>query len=135
MDIGATWYNRRKGKKGKCKGKGKHNKGKGYGGYGNNYHYNNYKGEGKQHNQPVGQRNPFKGPQGFRKEKGYSNKGKGKGKGYYKYEKEQKENMQDMLATDVDSQDTWPNNAEWRFTTLTPTVRQMTGTAAQPSAL
>ena len=37
MDIGATWYNKGKGKKGKRKGKGKYNKGKGYGSYGNNY--------------------------------------------------------------------------------------------------
>ena len=60
MDIGATWYNKGKGKKGKHKGKGKHNKGKGYGGYGNNFGYNNYKGgKGKYSQQPVGQGNPF----------------------------------------------------------------------------
>ena len=29
-----------------------------------------------------------------------------------KQEKEQKENNQQMFATDVDNQDTWPNNAE-----------------------
>ena len=37
MDIGAKWYNKGKGKKGKHKGKGKHNKGKRYWSYGNNY--------------------------------------------------------------------------------------------------
>ena len=80
MDIGATWYNKGKGKKGKHKGKGKHNKGKGYGGYGNNFGYNNYKGgKGKYNQQPVGQGNPFKGQQGYAKGKGYNNKGKGKG--------------------------------------------------------
>ena len=82
MDIGATWYNKGKGKKGKHEGKGKHNKGKGYGGYGNNYGYSNYKGgRGKYNQQPVGQGNPFKGQRGHGKGKGYSNKGKGKG--YY----------------------------------------------------
>ena len=65
MDIGATWYNKGKGKKGKRNGKGRRNKGKGYGGYGNNYSYNNYKGgKGKCNQQPVGQGNPFKGQQG-----------------------------------------------------------------------
>ena len=82
MDIGATWCNKGKGKKGKRKGKGKRNKGKGYGGYGNNYGYSNYKGgKGKYNQQPVGQGNPFKGQQGYGKGKGYSNKGKGEG--YY----------------------------------------------------
>ena len=56
MDIGATWYNKGKGKKGKRKGKGKRNKGKGNGSYGNNYGYSNYKGgKGKYNQQPVGQ--------------------------------------------------------------------------------
>ena len=71
MDIGATWCNKGKGKKGKGKNKGKYNKGKGYGGYGN---YNNHKG-GKgdnRYNQPIGQGNPSRG--------GYNNKGKGKGR-------------------------------------------------------
>ena len=98
MDIGATWYNKGKGKKGKWKGKGQYNKGKGkkgkrkgkgqynkgkgHGNYGNNYSYNNYKGgKGKYNQQPVGQGNPFKGQQGFGKGKGYNNKGTGKG--YY----------------------------------------------------
>ena len=45
MDLGATWYNKGKGKKGRRKGEGKYNKGKGYGGHGNSYRYN----------QPVGQ--------------------------------------------------------------------------------
>ena len=82
MDIGATWYNKGKGKKGKHNGKGKYNKGKGYGNCGNNYSYNNYKGgEGKYNQQPVGQGNPFKGQHEYGKGKGYSNKGKGKG--YY----------------------------------------------------
>ena len=59
MDIGATWYNKGKGKKGKHKGKGKYNKGKGYGIYGNNYSYNNNKGgKGKYNQQPLRQRNP-----------------------------------------------------------------------------
>ena len=81
MDIGATWYNNGKGKKGKRKGKGKHNKGKGYNSYGSNYGYNNYKGgKGKCNQQPVGQGNPFKGQQGYSKGKGDN---KGKGKGYY----------------------------------------------------
>ena len=82
MDIGATWYNKGKGRKGKGKNKGKYNKGQGYGGYGN---YNNHKG-GKgdnRYNQPIGQGNPFKG--------GYNNRGKGKGyhkgKGYNNYSK------------------------------------------------
>ena len=71
MEIGATWYNKGKGNKGKRKGKGNYNKG--YGGYGNNYSYNNYKaGKCKYNQQPVGQGNPFEG-------KGYSNNGKGKG--------------------------------------------------------
>ena len=75
MDIGATWYNKGKGKKGKHKGKGKYNKGKGYGNYWSNCSYNNYKGgKGKYNQQPVGQGNPLKGQQGY---------GKGKGKGYY----------------------------------------------------
>ena len=76
MDIGATWFNKGTGKKGKHKGKGKHTKGKGYGGHGNNYGYSNYKGgKGKYNQQPVGQGNPFKGQQGYGKGKGYSNKG------------------------------------------------------------
>ena len=79
MDIGATWYNRGKGKKGKHKGKGKYNKGKSYGSYGNNY--NDKGGKGKYNQQPVGQGNPFKGQQGYGKGKGYNNKAKGKG--YY----------------------------------------------------
>ena len=79
MDIGATWYNKGKGKKGKHKGTGKYNKGKGYGNYGNNYSNNNYKGgKGKYNQQPVGQGNPFKGQHGYGKGKGYNNKGKGK---------------------------------------------------------
>ena len=84
MDIGARWYNKGNGKKGKHKGKGKQNKGKGYGRYGNKYAYSNYKGgkfKFKCNQQPVGQGNPFKGQQGYAKGKGYSNKGKGKG--YY----------------------------------------------------
>ena len=32
-------------------------------------------------------------------------------------EKEQKESKQQMIATDADNQDTWPNNVEWRSTT------------------
>ena len=83
MDIGATWCNKGKGKKGKRKGKGKYNKGKGYGNYGNNYSYNNYNGgKGKYNQQPVGQGNPFKGQQGCGKGKGVDDN-KGKGKGYY----------------------------------------------------
>ena len=31
-------------------------------------------------------------------------------------EKEQKETKQQMFATDVDNQDTWPSNVEWRST-------------------
>ena len=82
MDIGATWYNKGKGKKGKGKNKGKYNRGKGYGGYSN---YNNHKGGNgdNRYNQPIGQGNPFKG--------GYNNKGKGKGyhkgKGHNNYSK------------------------------------------------
>ena len=111
MDIGATWYNKGKGKKGKHKGKGKRNKGKGYGSYGNNFGYSNYKGgKGKYNRQPVGQGNPFKGQQGYGKAKGYSNKGKGTKHNTTttsKEEKEQKDNTQQTFATDVDSQDTW----------------------------
>ena len=82
MDIGATWYNKGKGKKGKHKRKGKRNKGTGYNSYGNNYGYSNYKGgKGKYNQQPVGQGNPFKGQKGYDKGKGHNNKGKGKG--YY----------------------------------------------------
>ena len=76
MDVGATWYNKGKGKKGKRKGKGKYHKGNGYGNNGNNYSHNRYKGgKGKYIQQPVGQ-GTFKGQHGYGKRKGYSNKGK-----------------------------------------------------------
>ena len=134
MDIGAAWYSKGKGNKGRRKGKGKYNKGKGCGGYENNYSYNNHKGgTGKYNQQPVGQRNPFK-------RKGYSNKGKGKG--YYNNQPgkaERKESKQRMIATDADNQDTWPNNVERRCTTATlatstPMTRQMTGTVRHTMA-
>ena len=133
MDIGATWCNKGKRKKGKRKGKGKYNKGKGYVNYRNNYSNNNYKGgKGKYSQQPVGQGNPLKGQHGYGKGKGYSAKGKGKDTTTTNQEeKEQKENKQQMFATDVDNQDTWPSNAEWRSATVTqepsPMTRQMTG--------
>ena len=44
-----------------------------------------------------------------------------------KEEKEQKENTQQMFATDADNQDTWPNNAEWRSTTTTRHTTTTTG--------
>ena len=54
-------------------------------------------------------------------------------------EKEQKESKQQMIATDADNQDTWPNNVEWRSTTATlatstPMTRQMTGTVRHTMA-
>ena len=120
MDIGATWYNKGKGKKGKHKGKGKYNKGKGYGNYGNNYSYNNCKGgKDKYNQQPVGQGNP-KDNMDMAKEKDTATKEKAKDTGITnKEEKEQKQNKQQMFATDVGNQDTWPNSAEWRSTTVT----------------
>ena len=39
--------------------------------------------------------------------------------------KEQKESTQQMFATDADNQDTWPNNAEWRFTTAIADVEAL----------
>ena len=127
LDIGATWYSKGKGNKGKRKGKGKYNEGRGCCGYGNNYSYNKYKGGTDKYNQqPVGQRSPFK-------RKGYSNKEKQPGK------TERKESKQQMIATDADNQDTWPNNVERRSTTATlatstPMTRQMTGTVRHTMA-
>ena len=54
-------------------------------------------------------------------------------------EKEQKESKQQMIATDADNQDTWPNNVERRSTTATlatstPMTKQMTGTVRHTMA-
>ena len=56
-----------------------------------------------------------------------------------KEEKEQKENTQQMFATDAGSQDTWLINAECRSTTATlaistPTTKQMIGTIRRNSS-
>ena len=125
MDVGAAWYNQGKGKNASARATESTTKAKAVAATGTT---NNYKGKGKQCNQPVGQGNHSKGQQGFSKGRGHSNKGKGKGY----FNNQQVGTMRQMSAADVDvdSRCTWPNHAEWRLTTATlatPTIRQMTG--------
>ena len=73
MDIGAKWYNKGKGKKREGQRKVQRQRPWLLG-----EQLPLQRLQRKRQNQPVGQGNPFKGQQGFSKEKGYSNKGKGK---------------------------------------------------------
>ena len=133
MDIGATWYNKGKGKKGKHKGKGKHNKGKGYK-LREQLRLQQLQRRKRQVQSTTGWTRKFsKDNKDTAKEKDTTTKEKAKDTTVTnKEEKEQTESRQQMFATDADNPDTWPNNAERRSTTATlepstPMTRQMTG--------
>ena len=137
MDIGATWYNKGKGKKGKHKGKGKHNKGKATAATATTSDTTTTKEEKVSTiNNRLDKEIFSKDNKDTPKEKDTTTKEKEKDTTTTNKEgKDQKESKQQMFATDVDNQDTWPNNAEWRSTTAilatsTPMTRQMTGTVS-----
>ena len=141
MDIGATWYNKGKGKKGKRKGKESATKAKAMAATGTTTATATTQEEKANIvNNRLDKEILSKDNKDMAKEKDTATKEKGKGiTTTNKEERKQNVSVQQMFATDAGSQDTWPNNAEWRSTTATlpistPVARQMAGTVRHATA-